>query len=106
MDETAFAAARAELRDWGVLEPGDGAPAVTRRFRGAIMRAAMRLQEEEKAGRAPDGHPVVRAVADALRAWPLPDGATATPAHERLVAAVELASLPEAVLALLERSRP
>jgi len=86
---------RRELEDWGILEPGRAE--VTRRFRGAIMRASIELQEEEKRGRGPEGNPVRHAVERAFESYPLPPEALATLDHKAFVAAVEVASLPEAV---------
>lgn len=101
MDERAIEAARAELVDWGVLEPGD-ALALTRRFRGAIMRAAGELQAEEKDGRRPDGHPLEVAIGVALDGYPVPPGAHAGETHRKLLVAIELASLPDAVRGVLD----
>lgn len=95
MDDALIARIQGDLIDWGILERER--VEVTRRFRGAIMRAAIELQEQEKSGRRPEGHAVRRAVELALRSYPLPPGAVATPDHESFVIATEVASLPEAV---------
>ena len=95
-DEARLAAVHRDLVEWGILEVGV-APAITRRFRGAMMRAAARLQQEEQAGRAPAGNAVENAVALALAEYPLPPGAVAGPGHKAFLVAVEVASLPDAV---------
>lgn len=86
-----------DLVDWGLLEEGERGPAWTRRFRGAVMREAARLAEEERAGRRPEGAPLLTAVTGALAALPLPGGASPGPQHARFLYAVELASLPDGV---------
>lgn len=103
MDGAALDAVQEDLVAWGLLEAGPQGPAWTRRFRAAVMREASRLAEEERAGRKPPGHPLENAVAGALRGADLPPGAAPTRAHERYLAAVELAALPEAVKAFWER---
>lgn len=101
MDEDAIQTAQRELVAWGILEAPE-ALALTRRFRGAIMRAAAGLQEEEKAGRKRPGHPMEVAIGVALEGYPLPPGALAGEAHRKLLLAIELAALPPAVRGLLE----
>ena len=90
-----------ELAAWGLVEPGEHGLAWTSRFRGAVMREAARLAEEERAGRKPEGAPLEVAVTAALARFPLPGGAAATAEHVRFLYAVELAALPEAVRRLL-----
>lgn len=90
-----------ELLAWGLIEPGEGGLAWTRRFRGAVMREAARLAEEERAGRKPEGAPLQTAVTGALAALPLPEGASPDLQHARFLYAVELASLPDGVRQLL-----
>lgn len=100
MDVDAIRAIEADLVAWGLLER-DEALRPTRRFRGALARAAMELQEAEKAGRAPPGNPVENVVASALRDFPLPEGAVAGDRHRAFLVAVQVASLPEAARGLL-----
>lgn len=95
MDEARWDRVRADLVDWGILEP-DRAE-VTRRFRGAIMRATIELQQEEKEGRRPAGHPVQNAVEGAFSHYPLPPGAVATSDHRAFVVALQVDALPPAV---------
>lgn len=106
MDDDALVTMQAELVEWGLVELTPSGPALTRRFRGALARAAMLLREEEKAGRRPEGHPVARAIETALAGWELPAGASARRDHARFLTAIEIASLPEQVLALLEPPGP
>lgn len=87
---------QAELFAWGVLEEG-APPVLSRRFRGALMRAAAALQPLEAQGRAPPGHPMLVATRLALAELGVP----ATEDHARFAVALEMASLPEGVLALL-----
>lgn len=104
MDPAHLAAAERDLLAWGYLERADaGEPAWSRRFRGAVLRAAARLAEEERAGRKPPGHPLENAVRGALTELPPPAGAAWSATHEKLLVAVELAALPEAVRAFWSR---
>jgi hypothetical protein len=103
VDERALAAAEQDLVGWGLLERTEKGPAWTRRFRGAVMREAARLAEEEKAGRKPPGPALANAVRGALKGSELPAGASATEAHEQLLVAVELAALPESLRELWMR---
>lgn len=82
-----------DLLAWGLIERGERGLGWTRRFRGAVMREAARLAEEERAGRAPAGPPLLTAVAGALAALTLP--APASEQHARFLYAVELTSLPD-----------
>lgn len=97
-DPAALQRVQDDLVAWGVLE-GEGPPALTSRARAALARAAIALREQEVAGQAPTGHPVVLAAQLALRDLAPPHAVMA--GHARYVAAVELASLPDAVRRLL-----
>lgn len=99
MDEADVDATVSDLRAWDLLEGAP--PAWTRRFRGAVMRAAAALAERERAGERPDGPPLATAVARALASWPLPKGAAARPDHAKVLVAVELAALPAALRGVL-----
>jgi hypothetical protein len=99
MDESRLAQIQRDLVEWGIMEPAR--IEVTKRFRGAIMRATIGLQQEEQAGRRPAGHPVRNAVDGAFAAYPLPPGAVATDDHRAFVTAVEVAALPDAVRQML-----
>ncbi|MCA1813409.1 MAG: hypothetical protein LC624_05605 [Halobacteriales archaeon] len=101
MDERELGQAQQELIAWGLLEPGALGVSWTRRFRGAVMRAAGELANEERAGRKPEGPPLANAVRAALKMSELPAGAQATRVHEQLLLAVELAALPEPLRDLL-----
>jgi hypothetical protein len=91
-----------DLLSWGILERGrEGGLSPTRRFRAAMARAAMLLQEEEKAGARPSGHPVLNAVTTALGSYPLPAGAAVERAHIAFVTTIEVESLPPAVRQML-----
>ncbi|MES2155157.1 MAG: hypothetical protein V4510_08490 [bacterium] len=95
VDEAGLAEAQADLVAWGLLD--DGVPVqVSRRGRAALARAAAFLREEEVQGRPREGHPLLLTAEIAIAAA-LPEGASATVEHHRLLAAVELASLPEGV---------
>jgi hypothetical protein len=92
-DEASIAATHADLVAWGVLE-ADAPVRITRRFRGALMRAAGELQAEEQAGKKRPGSPVDIMVRVALDGFPLPEGAELREPHRKFVVAVQLASLP------------
>jgi hypothetical protein len=94
------AALQADLAAWGALEPDHSA--LTRRARAGLARAAAHLRDAEVAGRKPPGHPMVEAARLALDDL-APPGA-ATMGHARILAAVELASLPDSVRDLLSGS--
>jgi hypothetical protein len=96
METSDIESVHADLVDWGIVEP-DAPVRLTRRFRGGLMRAAAMLQDEEKSGNKRPGSPVETMVTEALKAYPLPPGASASEAHRRFLVAVQLASLPEAV---------
>jgi hypothetical protein len=101
VDEAALARVEGDLIGWGLLERAPSLQ-LTRRFRGALMRAAAKLQAQEQAsGQPPAENPVARAVEVALEEYPLPPGAVASDAHRRFLVAVEIASLPPAVRGLL-----
>ena len=95
MEGQAIDAAQEELITWGLLERDVKGIAWSRRFRGAVMRAAARLAEAERAGEAPEGPPLANAVRAALEDGVLPPDARATPLHEQVLVAVELAALPD-----------
>ena len=99
MEREVIASVHRELVEWGILDPGT--PTLTRRFRGALMRAASRLQAEERAGHRRPGHAIANAVDEALREYPLPPGAVASAEHRTVVVAIEVASLPPAVRGFL-----
>ncbi len=95
MDESNLPRVQADLVAWGLLD--DGPPVqLSRRGRAALARAAAFLREEEVAGRARPGHPLLLTAEIAVAAA-VPEGRIATPEHHRYLAAVELASLPEGV---------
>lgn len=90
-------AVQRDLVEWGLVERAQDGVAWSKRLRGAVMREAARLAQEERSGRAPQGRPLDNAIAGALASWPVPEGAKATPEHARFLAAVELAALPDSV---------
>jgi hypothetical protein len=89
-----------DLIDWQVLEP-DAPIRFTRRFRGAMARAAATLQAAEAAGHPPPGDPITQQVETALDLFLDPEGRRAGPGHRAFVRAVHIATLPEAVRRLL-----
>jgi len=101
VEEPALQAAESELVEWGILER---APALqlTRRFRGSLMRAAAKLQAEERAGKKRPGHAIEVSVGLALEEYPLPPGVTPRREHHLLLVGLQIASLPEGVRALLD----
>lgn len=103
MDEGALRAAEEELLAWGLLERGPQGLGWTRRFRGAVMRAAAGLAEVERSGQRPEGAPLANVVRLALQTAELPPGAAPSRAHEQLLVAIELAALPESMRDLLGR---
>lgn len=100
MDSARIEAVRADLVAWGVLEP-DEPVRFTRRFRGALARAAAQLQVAEREGQAPPGSPVERQVEAALVDHLAPEGKVGGLEHRAFVAAVHTMSLPEAVRRVL-----
>lgn len=88
-------AAEHDLLAWGLLERGAAGLAWSKRFRGAVMRAAAGLAEVEKSGKRPEGAPLANVVRLALQTSELPRDAAPGPGHEQLLVAVELAALPE-----------
>lgn len=100
MDADRLAAIEQDLLQWGLVERAETL-ALSRRFRGAVARAAGRLAEEERAGRRPPGPPIENAIALACDDFPLPEGAVLAPDHRKFLVAVELASLPDAVRAAM-----
>ena len=100
MDAARIAQVERDLVAWGVVEV-DGGPRLTRRFRAGLARAAAALQREEASGLPVPGNPLENAAARALSELALPPGAVATGEHRAFVVAVEAASLPPGVRALL-----
>lgn len=96
LDEGELARVQGDLVSWGILEP-DAPVRVTRRFRGALMRAAASLQAEEAAGSALPGSAVEAMVRRALEDHEVPTGVRVTATHRSFLVAVQLASLPDAV---------
>lgn len=91
-----------DLVDWGILEPATAeVPVFTRRFRGALARAAARLQIEERGGARREGNPIANMIDEALTEFPLPPSAVLSEAHRILLVDIELRSLPPAVRSLL-----
>lgn len=90
-----------DLRAWGVLEP-DAPVRFTRRFQGALARAASALQAVEQAGQGAGGDVVGHQV-DAALAMFLGEekGKDIGPGHRAFARAVHLAGLPEAVRRVL-----
>ena len=80
-----------DLVAWGFLD-AFGPPVWSRRLRGAIMRAAAKLAEEERLGRPVPPNALEGALDAVLAAWELPVGAAFTGAHRRFLLAVELAA--------------
>lgn len=98
MEEATIDAASEELIAWGVLERAEAGLALTRRFRAAFARAAMQLQPDEAANPVVRGAEALRrAAALALVTFPRPAGGVLRAEHATLIAAIELASLPDAV---------
>lgn len=100
VEEETLRAAEADLIAWGVLERAPDLQ-ITRRFRGSLMRAAAKLQAEERAGAKRPGHPIEVSVAVALEDHPFPPGVVPRREHHLLLVGLQIASLPEAVRALL-----
>jgi len=98
MQET-IEAVRRDLVTWGVLEPDDPVR-FTRRFRGALARAAASLQGRKEAGetglRAVEGQ-VDLALDDLVEA----DDAGLSDRHRRFVVALQVTSLPPSVRSVL-----
>lgn len=99
MEPEAIARLHRDLIEWGVVERDE--IELTRRFRGALVRAAARLQAEERDGARRPGHPVANAVDEALREFPLPPGAVAGAAHRAFLVALHVESLPANVRTFL-----
>jgi hypothetical protein len=91
----------ADLAAWGLIERTGDQVQLTRRFRGAVTRAASELQALESEGRAPAGNALETALETALRDFALPQAPT--PEHLRFLFAVEWTSLPAGVRDLLAR---
>lgn len=101
MEHAAFDRVRDELLAWGLIERTPEGLAWSRRFRGAVMREASRLADEERAGRRAEGAPLLVATTHALARA----DAQAGEAHARLLYAIELAALPDAVRAIVGSER-
>lgn len=95
VNEERIQRAQSDLTAWGILE-SDEPVRFTRRFRGALARAALELQAAEREGRAPDGPALRVQVETALQAF-LDGVAEAGPEHRAFAVAVHLSSMPEAV---------
>jgi hypothetical protein len=89
-----------DLIEWGVLEPTPPAR-FTRRFQGALARAASGLQAVEQAGEGAGGDAVGHQVDAALATFLGERGKEVRPGHRAFARAVHLASLPEAVRRIL-----
>lgn len=100
MEPAQIEAVQADLVAWAVLEP-DAPVRFTRRFRGALARAAAQLQAAETGGTAPPGSPVERQAEAALAGHLAPEGIAAGPGHRAFVVAVHVTSMPDAVRKLL-----
>lgn len=87
---------RADLAAWGVLE-SQGPPRFTRRFQGALARAAAGLQAVEVEGKEVPGNPVANQAEAALAAFLAGSGHPVTDGHRKFVTALQLALLPPAV---------
>lgn len=102
MDEARLGEVEHDLLSWNILErTSAGELSPTRRFRAAMARAAMVLQQEEKGGARPGGHPILNTVTAALSDYPLPAGAVVEREHVAFVTTIEVASLPPAVREML-----
>ena len=89
--------AQAQLVAWGLLEVEPTGARWTRRFRAAVMRQAMRLAEEERAGSRRPGPPLLVCIALALTEL----AADSEASHVQVLYGAELASLPESVRAIV-----
>jgi hypothetical protein len=85
-----------DLVRWHILEP-DPPIRFTRRFRGALARAAAQLQSSQVAGTDPPGDPLTNQVEAALAMFLGARRERATAAHHAFVRAVHLETLPGAV---------
>ena len=89
-----------DLVKWGVLEP-DSPVRFTRRFQGALARAAATLQAAEKGGQGTAGDAVGHLVETALAEFLNTQGKRFGPGHVRFVRALHVSLLPEAVRSAL-----
>lgn len=96
MDPPRLESVENDLVTWGLIEREDGLRP-TRRYQGALARAARDLAALERSEGPLAGNPVERVVAWALRDVKLPAGAQLRRDHERFLVAMQLASLPEGV---------
>jgi hypothetical protein len=100
MNEPRWRTIEDDLVEWGLAER-EGGVEMSPRFRAALARAAKKLGEEERAGRAPEGSPLEGAVREALRGFPLPAGAEPGRDHVAFLVALEVAALPPEVRRLI-----
>jgi hypothetical protein len=89
-----------DLVSWGVLEP-DAPVRFTRRFQGALARAAGALQTVEKAGQGRGDDVVGHQVDTALATFLGKEGGKVEAGHRAFARAVQLSSLPEGVRRIL-----
>jgi hypothetical protein len=89
-----------DLAEWGILE-ADAPIRFTKRFQGALARAASQLQQLEASGTPLGGNAVENQVEAALAAHVKGKGKKVGLGHRRFVVAVHLAGLPEAVRKIL-----
>ena len=89
-----------DLVEWGVIE-AEGPIRFTRRFRGALARAAAGLQAAEQGGQGTAGDPLNHQIETALSEFLAPLGTRAGLGHRAFVRAVHVSSLPEAVRRIL-----
>ena len=89
-----------DLVEWGILEP-DAPIRFTKRFQGALARAAAQLQEIEASGAPLGGNAVENQAEAALAAHLQGKGKKVGLGHRRFVVAVHVAGLPEAVRKIL-----
>jgi hypothetical protein len=89
-----------DLAEWGILE-SDAPIRFTKRFQGALARAAAQLQQLEASGAPLGGNAVENQVEAAMAAHLKGKGKRVGLGHRRFVVAVHLAGLPEAVRKVL-----
>jgi hypothetical protein len=100
VSESDLAKVQRDLVAWDVLEP-EPPIRFTRRFKGALTRAAAQLQAAEQSGQAVTGHPLQNQVEVALAGFLEGKEGEAGREHRQFVVAVHLESLPAAVRRLL-----
>lgn len=89
-----------DLVEWGILE-AEAPIRFTKRFQGALARAASELQRLEASGTLVGGNAIANQVEAALAAHVRGKGKKVGLGHRRFVVAVHLAGLPEAVRRVL-----